>query len=154
MSFACHLHVICMRSYFLYMYSLVIRMSVVCTRMSLVCTRMSLVLILWFLSFCDPGGLSNICGNFDFRIFGVKRWRRFHLRFCYVLVICLTVVVLVVSYSFSLGRSEVRVVAERKIFEVIMVVVGVVVFIRSCWYCFSLSDFLKLLPSDFGFFVF
>ena len=68
MSFACHLHVVCMPSYFFYMYSYVIRMSVVCplmssvchsyvlvchpcvthmysyvTRMSLVCTRMSSV---------------------------------------------------------------------------------------------------------------
>ena len=36
-SFACHLHVICIRSYFIYMYSYAIRMSVVSTRMSPVC---------------------------------------------------------------------------------------------------------------------
>ena len=33
-SFACHLHVICISSYFIYMYSYAIRMSVVCARMS------------------------------------------------------------------------------------------------------------------------
>ena len=50
LSFSCHLHAICMRSYFIYMYwyviriySYVIRMSLVCIRMSLVCTRMSSV---------------------------------------------------------------------------------------------------------------
>ena len=48
MSFPCHLYVICMRSYFMYictqchpyvtrMYLYVIRMSLVCTRMSSVC---------------------------------------------------------------------------------------------------------------------
>ena len=37
MSFACHLHVICMRSYFIYIYSYVIHMSLVCTRMLSVC---------------------------------------------------------------------------------------------------------------------
>ena len=50
MSFACHSHVICMRSCFIYMYSYAIRMSLVCTRMysyvilmPLVCTRVSSV---------------------------------------------------------------------------------------------------------------
>ena len=49
MSFACHSHVICMRSFFIYMYTYAIRMSVVCTRISsvrhsyvLVCNGMSL----------------------------------------------------------------------------------------------------------------
>ena len=49
MSFACYLHVTFMRSFFIYMYSYVIRMSVVCTPMSsachsyvLVCNGMSL----------------------------------------------------------------------------------------------------------------
>ena len=37
MSFVCHLHIICMRSYFTYMHSYVIRMSVLCTRMSSIC---------------------------------------------------------------------------------------------------------------------
>ena len=37
MSFACHLHVTCMRLYFTYMYACPIRVSVVCTRMSSVC---------------------------------------------------------------------------------------------------------------------
>ena len=37
MSITCHLDVICMRSYFIYMYSYAIPMSVVCTRVSSVC---------------------------------------------------------------------------------------------------------------------
>ena len=37
MSFACHLHVNCMRSCFIYKHSYIIRMSVVCTRISSVC---------------------------------------------------------------------------------------------------------------------
>ena len=37
MSFACHLHVSCMRSCFIYKHSYLIRMSVVCTRISSVC---------------------------------------------------------------------------------------------------------------------
>ena len=44
MLFTFHFHAICMRSYFIYMYSYVIRMSLVCTlyvnRMSRVCMRM------------------------------------------------------------------------------------------------------------------
>ena len=40
MSFACHLHAICIRSYFIYMYSYVIRMSLICARMSSVFTHM------------------------------------------------------------------------------------------------------------------
>ena len=36
-SFVCHSHVICVRSYFIYMYSYVILRSLVCTRMSSVC---------------------------------------------------------------------------------------------------------------------
>ena len=43
MSFACHLHVTCMRLYFTYMYACPIRMSVVCTRMSSVCHSYVLV---------------------------------------------------------------------------------------------------------------
>ena len=43
MSFGCHLHVVCMRSYFIYMYSYVIRMSVVCPLMSSVCHSYVLV---------------------------------------------------------------------------------------------------------------
>ena len=43
MSFACHSDVICMRSYFTYIYSYAIRMSLVCIPMSLACTRTSSV---------------------------------------------------------------------------------------------------------------
>ena len=42
-SFACHLYVICMGSYFIYMYSYAIGMSVVCTPMSSVCHSYVLV---------------------------------------------------------------------------------------------------------------
>ena len=43
MSFACHLHVTCMRLYFTYMYACPIRMSLVCNRMSSVCHSYVLV---------------------------------------------------------------------------------------------------------------
>ena len=42
-SFVCHSHVICVRSYFIYMYSYVIRRSLVCARMSSVCHSYVLV---------------------------------------------------------------------------------------------------------------
>ena len=37
MSFGCHSHTICMRSYFIYLYSYAIRMSVVCNRIPSAC---------------------------------------------------------------------------------------------------------------------
>ena len=43
MTLSCHLHGICICSYFIYMYSYFIRMSVVCTRMSSVCHSYVLV---------------------------------------------------------------------------------------------------------------
>ena len=56
MLFSCHSHGICIRTYYIYMYSYVIRMSVVCTLMSsvcylyvLVCNGMSLVLYSYFI---------------------------------------------------------------------------------------------------------
>ena len=66
MSFACHLHFICIYSYFFYMFSYVIRISVVRTRMSCVCHSYvlvyhSYVTRLWF--YHEPMK-TYFCGTF------------------------------------------------------------------------------------------